>query len=82
MGDLLFRTIGATVRIETILERGLWQATADPSQIESVILNLAVNARDAMPDGGRLTITTANVPNDARSKPAGSSQTDAALRLA
>ena len=61
MGDLLFRTIGATVRIETILEGSLWPATADPSQIDSVILNLAVNARDAMPDGGRLTIATANV---------------------
>jgi CheY-like chemotaxis protein len=69
MGDLLFRTIGATVRIEAILERRLWQAAADPSQIESVILNLAVNARDAMPDGGRLTITTANVPHGDRSKP-------------
>ena len=70
MGDLLFRTIGATIRIETILERRLWQATADSSQIESVILNLAVNARDAMPDGGRLTIATANVPQGAKSKPA------------
>jgi signal transduction histidine kinase len=70
MGNLLFRTIGATVRIETILEEGLWPATADPSQIESVILNLAVNARDAMPDGGRLTIATANVPQGDRSKPA------------
>jgi signal transduction histidine kinase/CheY-like chemotaxis protein len=70
MGDLLFRTIGATVRIETILENNLWQATADPSQIESVILNLAVNARDAMPNGGRLTISTANVPRAERNKPA------------
>jgi signal transduction histidine kinase len=70
MGDLLFRTIGATVRIETILERSLWPATADPSQIESVILNLAVNARDAMPEGGRLTIATANIPHGDRSKPA------------
>ena len=69
MGDLLFRTIGATIRIESILERNLWQAAADPSQIESVILNLAVNARDAMPDGGRLTITTANVPRSDRTKP-------------
>jgi len=69
MGDLLFRTIGATVRIETILENNLWQATADPSQIESAILNLAVNARDAMPNGGRLTISTANVPREERNKP-------------
>ena len=70
MGDLLFRTIGATVRIETILENNLWQATADPSQIESVILNLAVNARDAMPNGGRLTISTANVSREEQNKPA------------
>ena len=70
MGEILFRTIGATVRIETLLERKLWQATADPSQMESVILNLAVNARDAMSDGGRLTIATANIPNDDKSKPA------------
>ena len=69
MGDLLFRTIGATVRIETILENNLWQATADPSQIELAILNLAVNARDAMPNGGRLTISTANVPREERNKP-------------
>jgi signal transduction histidine kinase/CheY-like chemotaxis protein len=69
MCDLLFRTIGGTVGIETMLERTLWQATADRTQIESVILNLAVNARDAMPGGGRLTITTANVPNDAKNKP-------------
>ena len=70
MGDLLFRTIGATVQIETVLEKSLWQATADPSQMESVILNLALNARDAMPNGGRLTISTANVPREERNKPA------------
>jgi signal transduction histidine kinase len=61
MGDLLFRTIGGTVRIETILEKNLWRAIGDPSQIESVILNLALNGRDAMPNGGRLTIATANL---------------------
>jgi signal transduction histidine kinase len=69
MGDLLFRTIGGMVRIETILEKNLWPATADPSQIEAVILNLAVNARDAMPNGGRLTISTANLPRNDRTKP-------------
>jgi signal transduction histidine kinase/CheY-like chemotaxis protein len=61
MGDLLFRTIGGTVRIETVLQKDLWPATIDPSQIELVILNLAINGRDAMPAGGRLTVATANV---------------------
>ena len=69
MGDLLFRTIGSTVRIETILEKNLWQATADPTQIELIILNLAVNGRDAMSNGGRLTISTFNA-GTAEPKPA------------
>src|SRR5438270_1105749 len=59
--DMLFRTIGATVRIETVLTDGLWPALVDPTQTELVLLNLAINARDAMPAGGRLTIRTANV---------------------
>src|SRR5438067_7795314 len=58
---MLFRTIGATVRIETVLTEGLWPALVDPTQTELVLLNLAINARDAMPEGGRLTIRTANV---------------------
>ena len=60
MSELLRRTIGETVTIETVLAGGLWKAAIDPNQLENAILNLAVNARDAMPDGGRLTIETAN----------------------
>jgi PAS domain S-box-containing protein len=62
--DMLFRTIGATVRIETVLTEGLWPALVDPTQIELVLLNLAINARDSMPGGGRLTIRTANVSRE------------------
>jgi signal transduction histidine kinase len=60
MSDLLHRTLGEHVRLETVLAGGLWRTHADPAQLENAILNLAVNARDAMPDGGRLTIETAN----------------------
>ncbi|MBV8835295.1 MAG: response regulator, partial [Alphaproteobacteria bacterium] len=60
MSELLRRALGETVAIETVLAGGLWKAAIDPNQLESAILNLAVNARDAMPDGGRLTIETAN----------------------
>jgi two-component system NtrC family sensor kinase len=60
MSELLDRAIGETVTIETVLAGGLWKAALDPNQLENTILNLAVNARDAMPDGGRLTIETAN----------------------
>jgi two-component system, NtrC family, sensor kinase len=60
MSDLLTRTIGETVTIETVLAGGLWKSAIDPNQLENAILNLAVNARDAMPEGGRLTIETAN----------------------
>jgi signal transduction histidine kinase len=61
MGDLLARTIGPHIRIETKLEPGLWNGLADQAQIEVIILNLALNARDAMPSGGRLTIVTHNL---------------------
>ena len=60
MSELLRRTLGETVQVETVLAGGLWAAFADPSQLESSMLNLAVNAQHAMPNGGRLTIETAN----------------------
>ncbi|PTE08203.1 CHASE3 domain-containing protein [Mesorhizobium helmanticense] len=60
MSDLLRRALGETIRIETVLAGGLWKTHADPSQIENAILNLAVNARDAMDEDGKLTIETAN----------------------
>jgi signal transduction histidine kinase/PAS domain-containing protein len=60
MSDLLDRTLGEHVKVETVLAAGLWQVKADPAQLENAILNLAVNARDAMPGGGRLTIETLN----------------------
>jgi CheY-like chemotaxis protein len=64
MTDLLARTLGEDIRVETVLSAGLWKAKADPNQLENAILNLAVNARDAMPGGGRLTIETANAHVD------------------
>jgi two-component system NtrC family sensor kinase len=60
MSELLRRTLGETVTVETVLAGGLWKVAVDANQLENAILNLAVNARDAMPDGGRLTIETAN----------------------
>jgi len=60
MSDLLRRALGEGIRIETVLAGGLWKTHADPSQIENAILNLAVNARDAMDNEGKLTIETAN----------------------
>jgi signal transduction histidine kinase/CheY-like chemotaxis protein len=64
MSELLRRTIGETISLETVLGGGLWRTQADPNQLENAILNLAVNARDAMPTGGRLTIETANAHLD------------------
>jgi two-component system NtrC family sensor kinase len=60
MSELLRRTIGETVTVETVLAGGLWKIAVDANQLENAVLNLAVNARDAMADGGRLTIETSN----------------------
>jgi signal transduction histidine kinase/CheY-like chemotaxis protein len=58
--DLLHRTLGETIELECVLGAGVWTIEADHNQLESAIVNLAVNARDSMPDGGKLTIETAN----------------------
>lgn len=64
MEELLRRTIGESISLEIVTAGGLWQTLCDPHQLESAILNLAINARDAMPDGGVLTIETCNARLD------------------
>jgi PAS domain S-box-containing protein len=59
--DLLRRTIGEALDLDIVTANDLWLTLCDPNQLENALLNLAINARDAMPDGGRLTIATANV---------------------
>ena len=61
MSDLLRSTLGELIHVETVAAAGLWTVHADTQQLENAILNIAINARDAMPDGGKLTIETANV---------------------
>ena len=66
MEDLLRRTLGERVELELVLAGGLWLTRCDPNQLESAILNLAINARDAMPTGGKLVIETCNTHLDSR----------------
>ena len=66
MEELIRRTMGPAIRVESKLDRQLWRAVCDPNQLESAILNLCINARDAMPSGGRLVIETANTEIDER----------------
>ncbi|WP_354541210.1 ATP-binding protein [Rhizobium sp. OAE497] len=64
MAEILASTLGEPIQKETVLAAGLWRTKADPNQLENAVLNLAVNARDAMPDGGKLTVETANAHID------------------
>lgn len=67
MADLIRRTVGPSITIETVETPELWAALVDTSQLENALLNLCINARDAMPDGGRITIETANQSLDEQS---------------
>jgi CheY-like chemotaxis protein len=58
--DLIGRTVGPAIDVEVVGQVGLWPALVDAAQLESAVLNLAINARDAMPEGGRITIETSN----------------------
>ena len=60
MEELIRRTVGPQITLEVVTAAGLWPALIDASQLESALLNLCINARDAMPEGGRITIETAN----------------------
>jgi PAS domain S-box-containing protein len=64
LSDMVHRTLGETIAVETVLGAGLWRVEADPAELEAAIINLAVNARDAMSNGGRLTIETSNAHID------------------
>ena len=66
MSDMLMHSLGGAIQLETVLAGGLWPVHADPNQLENVILNLAINGRDAMPDGGKMTVETQNAHLDTR----------------
>ncbi len=66
MEELIRRTVGPEITLETVAVGGLWPTLVDPGQLENALLNLCINARDAMPDGGRITIETSNRWLDAR----------------
>ena len=64
LSELLRRTVGEHLKVETVLAGGLWNASADAGELENAVLNLCVNGRDAMPEGGRLTLETSNAHLD------------------
>jgi PAS domain S-box-containing protein len=82
MRDLLGATLGGTVHFETLLEPGLWPALVDPTQIELIILNLVINARDAMQSGGKLVIKTFNTTIESAPMQAGDPPTGDHVGLA
>jgi PAS domain S-box-containing protein len=69
MGDLLQRSLGGLVRVDITLDGDLWPAYCDPTQLELMLLNLAINARDAMPSGGVISIAAHNLPADGKRPP-------------
>jgi PAS domain S-box-containing protein len=71
MEDLVRRTIGEAIELEIATAAGLWTTLCDPHQLENALLNLAINARDALPDGGRITVETANIPIGEANNPGG-----------
>ncbi|KQP60668.1 MULTISPECIES: PAS domain-containing protein [unclassified Methylobacterium] len=66
MRELIQRTVGPAIPIDVAAAAGIWPALVDPSQLENALLNLCINARDAMPEGGRITVETANTRFDAQ----------------
>jgi PAS domain S-box-containing protein len=66
IAELIRRTVGPAIELEVVASGGLWPTLVDPNQLENALLNLCINARDAMPEGGRLTIETANTWIDSR----------------
>ncbi|HXO68352.1 MAG TPA: PAS domain S-box protein, partial [Bradyrhizobium sp.] len=64
MDDMLRRALGEIIHVETVISGGLWNTLVDPNHLENVVLNLAINARDAMPEGGKLTLELSNAMLD------------------
>jgi len=79
MKELLHRTLGNAIRIELDIEEGIWNTAVDTGQLENVLLNLAINARDAMEDGGTLTISARNIDAHSNEKLLADSASDHVL---